>query len=138
MTADHPAVPAEASTARLPFDLASVTSARELVSDDLTEARADRRVIEDANLVIGELVMNGIRHGQPKDDRVIEVAWWFPADDVLRFSVCDGGQVDHLEARMPDATATGGRGLAIVDRLCRSWTYETGHGTRVTADIPLS
>ena len=139
MTADFPAVPTEAITARLPFEVASVTTARELVSDRLTQVGVPQRVVEDANLVIGELVMNGVRHGEPQDDGTVVVSYWFPATDVLRFSVADGGRVDRLEARMPGPDEFGGRGLAIVDRLCRSWTYDTGEGsTRVTADIPLA
>ena len=137
MTIDSPVPPPEATTVPLPFEVASVTTARRLVSDELTRLDVARRVLEDANLVVGELVMNGVRHGQPTAEGTVVVAWWLPAADVLRFSVCDGGEVERLEPRMPDPLTPGGRGLAIVDRLCRAWTYDTAAGTRITVDIPL-
>ena len=137
MTIPFPLLPSEATQARLPFDVASVTVARDLVTADLREAGVARVVIEDTNLVVGELVMNGIRHGKPTEEGTVDIAWWLASAEVLRFSVCDGGNVDRLEARMPDPFTPGGRGLAIVDRLCKAWTYDSGNGTRITADIPL-
>ena len=134
---ENPLPPADATTAPLPFDVESVTTARKLITDQLTNLNAPRRVLEDANLVVGELVMNGICHGQPHKDGTITVAWWFPGHDALRFTVCDGGNVEKLEPRMPDPLTPGGRGLAIIDRLCRAWTYDTAEGTRITCDIPL-
>lgn len=129
------AIPAEAERLDLPFEVASVTAARGVVSDALTAHGAGSRALSDANIVVGELVMNAVRHGSPRPSHTIEIAWTMRVD-VLRFSVCDGGRVDRLEAQMPDPTAIGGRGLAMVDMLCRGWSYDTEDGTRVTADIP--
>jgi anti-sigma regulatory factor (Ser/Thr protein kinase) len=130
-----PEIPLEADSVRLPFEVSSVTTARHLVSDALTELGAERCVIDDANIVVGELVMNAVRHGRPHGDGTVEVTWAVVAD-VLRFSVSDGGRVEHLAATMPSATSFGGRGLAMVDLLCRDWGYDGADGTRVVADIP--
>jgi serine/threonine-protein kinase RsbW len=134
------AIPEEAERLRLPFDVASVTTARGAVTDAMTARGASRRVVEDANIVVGELVMNAVRHGRPHPDDAIEVAWWLDdADDtVLHLSVSDGGRVDRLEAQMPSPTAYGGRGLALVAMLCRSWAYDCADGTRVVAAIPAA
>lgn len=130
-------VPPEADRVRLPFEVSSVTAARGFVTDELEARGAARHVVEDANIVVGELVMNAVRHGRPHDDGTIEVAWVL-LDGALRFSVCDGGQVERLEASMPSATSFGGRGLAMVERLCGAWGYDTSAGTRVVADIPAA
>lgn len=129
------AIPMEADRLDLPFEVASVTTARGVVTDVLLEYGAGRRAIDDANIVVGELVMNAVRHGSPRAENSVEIAWVL-GDDTLRFSVCDGGAVDHLEARMPSPDAIGGRGLAMVDLICRGWSYDTADGTRITADIP--
>lgn len=140
MSADSTSVPQDATTVRLPFEATSASEARALVSDHL-RATASQRAIEDAQLVVTELVSNGVRHGRPTDQEAIEVSWWSPTRDVLRISVCDGGRVDELTVRQPDPQTPGGRGLLIVDHLSLSWSYETDssphRGTRVTADIPL-
>lgn len=128
-------VPPEADRVRLPFEVASVTAARGFVTDALEARGAARHVVEDANIVVGELVMNAVRHGRPHEDGTLEVAW-VVLGDALRFSVCDGGNVERLEATMPSATSLGGRGLAMVERLCGRWGYDTSAGTRVVADIP--
>lgn len=131
------AVPEGAERLRLPFDVASVTTARSAVTDAMTARGAARRVVEDANIVVGELVMNAVRHGRPHPDDSVEVAWWLDEQDdsVLHVSVSDGGRVDRLEAQMPSATSYGGRGLAMVAMLCRSWAYDSADGTRVVAAI---
>jgi serine/threonine-protein kinase RsbW len=129
------AIPAEAERLALPFEVASVTTARGVVADALTAYGAGQGVVADAHIVVGELVMNAVRHGSPRHGHTIEIAWMMRAD-ALRFSVCDGGCVDRLEAQMPAPTEIGGRGLAMVDLLCRGWSYDTDDGTRVTADIP--
>ncbi|WP_164477890.1 ATP-binding protein [Nocardioides pantholopis] len=125
----------EEATLRLPFDVASVTVARGAVTRALADRGVDRRVIDDANIVVGELVMNAVRHGRPHGDNTVEVSWTLTGD-ALQFSVCDGGRVDHLEARMPAPTEHGGRGLGMVDLLCLQWGYDNREGTRVTAAIP--
>lgn len=130
------AVPPEADPVRLPFAVSSVAAARGMVADALAALGVERPVIDDASAVVGELVMNAVRHGRPCRDGSVEVAWSL-VPDALRFSVRDGGRVERLEARMPTATAVGGRGLAMVAVLSRRWGYDLVDGTRVVADIPV-
>ena len=128
-------MPDDASRQDLPFDVASVTTARSLVTDLLTDLGADRRAIEDANIVVGELVMNAVRHGRPRADHTVEIAWSVH-EGGLRFSVCDGGETERLVARMPGPDSFGGRGLAMVAMLCDGWSHDDTEGTRIVADIP--
>ena len=129
-------MPAEARTEQLPFATSSVTVARSLVIDDLTTRGPGGRTIADANIVVGELVMNSVRHGRPIDPHVLEISWVIGIDRLL-FGVRDAGHVDHLVATMPAPDAVGGRGLAMIAMLCDRWSYDTVGGTRVIAELHL-
>lgn len=128
-------IPADATVREFPFHVTSVTACRTDVTEDLLAHNVERSAIEDANLVIGELVMNAVRHGQPRSGDSISVAWAL-VDGSLRFSVSDGGHVHALHANIPSPTAIGGRGLGIVAVLTTAWTFDNTDGTTVTADIP--
>lgn len=128
-------LPTDATTRELPFTVAAVTRCRTEISEALAALAVGRRAVEDVNLVVGELVMNAVRHGRPRPGGTV-VAAWAHVDDVLRFSVRDGGHVTGLHAAIPAPTAIGGRGLGIVEAIATRWTYDTEDGTTVTADIP--
>lgn len=130
------AMPAGSRTEQLPFTVTSVTAARSLLVDDLSAHDVTDRAIEDANIVVGELVMNAVRHGRASDTDTVEISWVVERDRLL-FSVRDAGHVDRLVAHMPAPDATGGRGLAMVAMLCEQWSYDTADGTRVTAALRL-
>ncbi len=110
-------------------------TARTLVNDALVARDVDARVVEIANIVVGELVMNAVRHGEPDQDGTLEVSRRLE-DQALRLSVRDAGRVDRLAAAMPGPASMGGGGLTMVERLCR-WSYDTSDGTRVTAELAL-
>ena len=136
--ARSPAGPArDAQHAGLPFAVAAVTTARGMVGDALLAHGSTAHTIQTAHMVVGELVMNAIRHGEPTPDGTVDISW-FVTDQHLRFSVHDGGQVDRLQARIPSPTALGGRGLGIIEMLCESWDYTTGDGTTVSAELALT
>ncbi|WP_432512809.1 ATP-binding protein [Kineococcus sp. SYSU DK001] len=84
-------------------------------------------------LLTTELVTNAVRHG----GEPIEVRWR-RTDGTVRVSVSDGGggrpQVRHVPP-----TATGGRGVALVDTLAHRWGSDrAGSGKTVWFELPLT
>ena len=125
------------TTVALPFHAMAVGRARHMMSDELGRAGAPDHVIDDAALVISELVTNGLKHGKPDSENGIEVGWCLYDDRVL-LCVCDGGSVGSLRPLELSTTAPTGRGLAIVDYVCDTWTVERSGGTRITAEISIA
>lgn len=108
--------------------------ARRVMSHQLTEHGARRDLIEDAELVLSELVTNALQHGGLDSHDDLEVSWALSADR-LRLSVLDGGSAGDLVAHSAPSDALSGRGLAIVDCLCEQWSVDHDGGTRVTAEL---
>ncbi len=72
-------------------------------------------VLEDAAVIVSELVTNAVRYG----DGRVEVQVW-PGPRVLRIEVADGShQLPQLVTPGPDAE--GGRGLQVVGALATRW-----------------
>ena len=98
----------------LPYAGSSASIARDDVRRALLGWRAER--VDDAVLLVTELVSNAVIHGQPG----IELAIDLHADRV-RVSVTDTG-VD-MPKRKP-VWAGGHRGLEIVEMLSHAWGYD--------------
>lgn len=122
------------TTLQLPFAPASIPQARHRLSDELRARGRTDTIIADAELVISELLTNGLDHGTPADDQTLEVSWCV-YDDRLNISVHDAGTVDTLRPIAFTDDGLRGRGLSIVDYLCDSWDVETDHGTRITVEL---
>lgn len=74
-------------------------------------------MIDDAKLLVSELVTNAVLHGRP--DITLRLRLGPPS---IGFSVHDDGpSIPSDVASAPDPEATGGRGLMIVDQLASSW-----------------
>jgi serine/threonine-protein kinase RsbW len=111
--------------------------ARRVMAHQLTEHGARRDLIEDAELVLSELVTNALQHGTAEDDD-LEVSWAL-SEGRLRLSVLDGGHATaEFVAREAAPDALSGRGLAIVDCLCEQWSVDHVGGTRVTAELAMA
>ena len=134
--------PVESSTTStalmLPFEVASARKARRRLDADLRDAGVSADDLHDALLVLSELVGNALRHARPLTSGTLRVAWtWGP--DKLEVAVTDGGGPTHPRTLDLPATALGGRGLAIVDDLSRTWGVHRGEGsTTVYAVLPLN
>lgn len=122
-------------TLTLPFEALSARRARRLLADYLVRAGARAGLIQDAALVISELVTNSVDHGRPHPDDGIEVSWDLDPSR-LRLSVHDAGSGRIPVAQQVEPHASRGRGLAIVGALSAHWWVEQGDGTRVTAELP--
>jgi serine/threonine-protein kinase RsbW len=109
---------------RLPFAASSVAVARQRLKDWMTEHEGPHDAVEDARVVISELVANAVRHARPMADSGVELA------------VTDGGSPTRPHHVQAPPTATAGRGMAIVETLAHEWwTERTPSRTTVHARI---
>lgn len=99
----------------LSFDADAGRVARAFVQEHSDSLPQD--LIEDAKLLVSELVSNAVRHGRP--DVTLRVSLHPP---LIGVSVEDAGAgVPSTRIRPPDLETAGGRGLMIVDRMSSSW-----------------
>ena len=107
-------------TLRVPFAASSVSVARQKLKTWLVEAGIRGDVVEDARVVISELVANSVRHAQPLPDGDILVSWKMAAQG-LQISVTDGGSGTRPRKVNAPSSALAGRGMAIVETLAETW-----------------
>ena len=122
---------------RLDFHGTSVRVAREQLRSEL-RGDVPAASVEDARMVVSELVANSLRYARPLAGHTIAVEWQVGLDG-LRLSVTDGGSRTSLPCRRrPGELATGGRGLRIVESLARRWGVESEDtGTTVWAELDV-
>jgi anti-sigma regulatory factor (Ser/Thr protein kinase) len=93
----------------------------------------DRNAIEDAKLLVSELVTNAVRH--PENDGPIGLDVQV-RDGKVCVEVTDPGEgFDKPRIGSPPADALGGRGLLIVDRIASAWGVSPGRPTRVWFEL---
>lgn len=96
-------------------------------------AQVAERELEDAELVVTELLANSVRHAGLSDGDVVRVRA-APLDETLRVEVEDTGRGLPLR-RHPDPGG-GGLGLNLVNMLSTDWgVLHNGH-TTVWAELP--
>jgi hypothetical protein len=104
----------------LPPSADSPRSARRAVGDALRLLGHDE-LVDDASLVVSELVANAVIHARTELDLSVE-----ESGTGVRVAVSDGSPLQpHWTPAA--ATATSGRGLILVQRLCSNWGV-TPHG----------
>jgi anti-sigma regulatory factor (Ser/Thr protein kinase) len=102
----------------LPADVAAPALARRHLS--VHAEGVPKALINDALLLVSELVGNAVQHGQP--DIILRIRRAPPGIGV---SVQDrGSEQPVLPTEAPDMNAKSGRGLRIVDALSSSWGVE--------------
>jgi anti-sigma regulatory factor (Ser/Thr protein kinase) len=120
-------------TMRLPFTPASVSVARQQLKTWMGENGGNGEAIEDARVIISELVANSIRHASPLSDGQIHVSWVLEPRGI-DLSVTDGGSSTRPRKVNAPSSALAGRGMAIVEMLAQEWWSErTGSRTTVHA-----
>jgi signal transduction histidine kinase len=100
-------------------DRAPTTARRAL---DAFATDLDPATLEDAHLLVTELVSNSVRHGQGDAIRVI---FDRPERDRLRCEVIDDGH-GFLPIARPRGDGTGGWGLHVVEQISDTWGVREG------------
>jgi len=105
----------------VPHALSSAGQVRHALVAELRGAGVPEDVVDDAVLVMSELMGNAVRHGSPLPGGGVRASWWV-AGGAVHVEVCDGGPgLDHALPQSVPGSAEGGRGLPIVDLLTSSW-----------------
>lgn len=119
-----PEVP-ESSTMSVPYGPMGVGLARRRMRAELEASGADDTVVDDAVLILSELLSNSSRHASPlPPDDSVRADWAQTTDGRLTISVTDGGGPTRPLPATPSVTAHGGRGLSIITSLARDWGVE--------------
>jgi anti-sigma regulatory factor (Ser/Thr protein kinase) len=108
-------VSADPVTARFPAQRASVSSARQFVTDTLVDAGVTS-VLDDARLLISELATNAVVHAATDFSVSVHIL-----AGRLYVEVRDGDPTDLAVERESPEPALSGQGLKIVRRLADSW-----------------
>jgi anti-sigma regulatory factor (Ser/Thr protein kinase) len=122
---------------KVPFQAPSASLVRHELKDWLQQRGFAGETLDDARVVISELVGNSVRHAHPLPINHLTVSW-FVDDDDLVISVSDGGAGTSPSPIEADQAAVSGRGLSIVEALVERWWVEDQRGrTTVHVRIPL-
>ncbi|MFE7121226.1 ATP-binding protein [Streptomyces sp. NPDC057654] len=137
----------------VPHGPSAVGVARHRMREDLRMSGVADSVIDDAVLILSELLSNACRHGRPlsPDDRrnssngngngsgdgTILAAWRVDELGWLTVEVTDGGGPTRPLPATPSVTARGGRGLNIIRALSQEWGVRDASG-EVTVWAALS
>lgn len=127
-----------ATTATVLFSHASVSvgAARQRLANDLHKRGVPKDVIDDAVLVLSEVLSNALRHARPLGSGKMKVAWDVRAGAV-EINVTDGGGATRPQPAQPSLSSLGGRGLGIVTTLTSDWGVRAaGNETTVWAVVP--
>jgi CheY-like chemotaxis protein/anti-sigma regulatory factor (Ser/Thr protein kinase) len=115
----------------LPPDLASAGGARDFVRSVL-ERWGTVGIVDDAALVVTELVANAIVHARTECEIRLSMG-----PNSLRIEVVDFG-AGTPDPMLPSVTRNHGRGLHLIDALTAAWgvePLEAGNGKRVWAEL---
>lgn len=125
----------EKRTVRIPWAPAAAPSIRRTLVADLASRQVPGEVVEEAEIVVSELVANAIRHAKPLSDGAIRVHWKVK-NNVVEVEVSDGGGPSVPRPAPPATWAPGGRGLRIVRSLAHEWgVLEETNGRTVWASV---
>jgi serine/threonine-protein kinase RsbW len=122
-------------TIRVAWRAASVAHVRRTLVEDLESRDVSTDVVDEAEIVVSELVSNAIRHARPLSDGNLRVHWKVKAG-VVEVEVSDGGGESTPRPAPRTVWAASGRGLRIVRSLAHEWgVSEDRTGTTVWASV---
>lgn len=128
---------ADSVNLRVPFKAPSASVVRTELRDWLREKGFSGETVDDARVVVSELVGNSVRHAAPLPVNDIVVSWCVDDGDLV-ISVSDGGSGTSPHLVEASRSAISGRGLGIVEALAQQWWVEDRRGeTTVHVRIPL-
>lgn len=123
------------STVLVPYASHSVGAVRRAIADDLRARGCPHAVVEDAVLVVSEILSNALKHARPLPSGKVRVRWSVTISGI-EIQVTDGGASTRPRVTAPSMSATGGRGLGIVSDLTSEWgVVEDGAHTTVWATV---
>lgn len=123
---------------RVPFAASSVSLARQQLRRWMAAQDVPSDRIDEARVVLSELVGNAVRHAAPLPDGSLLVTWCTDRGR-LRLSVTDGGARSRPHTVQAPPSALSGRGMLIVETLAHSWWVDSSRQrTTVHALLPLS
>jgi anti-sigma regulatory factor (Ser/Thr protein kinase) len=108
------------SVVLLPYAPSSVAVARQRLSTELQDCGVFSAAIDDAVLVVSELLSNALRHAHPLPSGMVRVAW-LRSNEHIEVAVSDGGAATEPRAGRPTLASLGGSGLGIVESVAESW-----------------
>ncbi|QIP88606.1 ATP-binding protein [Streptomyces sp. Tu 2975] len=129
-------VPTSSSMA-VPHGPAGVGEARHRMREQLNRSGVPETVVDDAVLILSELLSNACRHGRPlgngdAGDGDVRAAWQVDKAGRLTVEVTDGGGPTRPVPATPSVTARGGRGLNIITALAQEWGVRDSAAGEVT------
>jgi anti-sigma regulatory factor (Ser/Thr protein kinase) len=104
----------------LPHAASSVAVARRRLSSELTASGVYESVIDDASVIVSELLSNALRHARPLPSGQVRLAW-DRNGDLIELEVSDGGSSTEPRRGPGTLSSLGGRGLGIVEALSEGW-----------------
>ncbi|MFF8786540.1 ATP-binding protein [Streptomyces sp. NPDC015125] len=138
----------------VPHGPVGVGMARRRMREELLASGVQDSVVDDAVLVLSELLSNSCRHARPiyengspgsvmpdaKDtpSASVRASWRIDAQGRLTVAVTDGGGPTRPLPATPSVTARGGRGLAIIRSLAKDWGVRDTVTGEVTVWAALS
>ena len=116
-------------TIRAPWGASTVTRVRQAVVTDLRARDLTEQTIDEAEIVVSELMTNAIRHARPLADGCLRVRWKVRGE-VVELEVTDGGG-DTAPVPAPAAVwVSSGRGLRIIRSLAHEWGVSEDKGAQ--------
>ena len=123
---------------RVTFELIpeAASQARAVVNDDLGLA-VPGKVLENAILLVSELVTNAVRHSAQGELEEVELRLKVEPERI-RVVVSDPGGGFEAVPRLPTASESSGWGLYLVDRIADRWGVITKDRNEVWFEIDVS
>ncbi|WP_433475677.1 ATP-binding protein [Spirillospora sp. CA-142024] len=108
------------SVVLLPHAPSSVAVARRRLGSELAGSGVYESVVDDASVIVSELISNALRHARPLPSGQVRVCWR-RRGDLLELEVSDGGAMTEPRRGPGTLSSLGGRGLGIVEALSEGW-----------------
>lgn len=113
-------IPTRTRTVRVPHTAASVPRMRRTLVADLRARGVPKDVVDEAEMVVSELLGNAVRHASALADGTVRVHWQVKGG-VVELDVTDGGGGTAPKPLQPSVYSVSGRGLRIVRSLAHEW-----------------
>ncbi|WP_306458643.1 ATP-binding protein [Streptomyces sp. OV198] len=122
-------------TEDLLHDRPDIRNARRQMRDRLQTTGIPNSVIDDAVLILSELLTNACLHGRPlvgarQGAGHVRIHWQTDCRGRLRIEVTDGGGCGLPVVAAPSTHAQGGRALHMVAALANDWGVRDDRGER--------